>query len=107
MHSHYYLGKTTIDDGHWHNYEGMTSCDANTPNHIHYMDGKTSLDCDHSHDYHNATGPAIYIGGKHYHMYCAITKVADGHVHKYEDATDKYSDSFYKKCPPCSEPCKK
>ena len=56
MHSHYYLGKTTIDDRHWHNYEGMTSCDPNEPGHIHYMSGKTSMDDGHVHEYHNATG---------------------------------------------------
>lgn len=106
MHSHYYLGKTTIDDGHWHNYEGMTSCDPSEPGHIHYMDGKTSLNDGHVHDYHNPTGPAIYIGGKHYHMYCAITSVADGHVHKYEDSTDMYNDEYFKKCPPCNAQCK-
>jgi hypothetical protein len=70
------------------------------------MSGKTSLADGHVHEYRNATGPAIYVGGKHYHMYCAITKVADGHVHKYEDATHKYYDEYFAKCPPCKDPCK-
>jgi len=61
MHSHYYLGKTTIDDRHWHNYEGVTSCDPDEPGHIHYMNGKTSLEDGHVHEYRNATGPAIYV----------------------------------------------
>jgi len=106
MHSHYYLGKTTIDDRHWHNYEGVTSCDPDEPGHIHYMNGKTSLEDGHVHEYRNATGPAIYVGGKHYHMYCAITKVADGHVHKYEDATHKYYDEYFAKCPHKKDMCK-
>lgn len=107
MHSHYYLGKTTIDNGHWHNYMGMTSCADDDPDHIHHMEGKTSLDDGHIHDYNNKTGPAIYIAGKHYHMYCGITQEADGHVHKYEDSTDSYADMYYKECPPCNAPCKK
>ena len=106
MHSHYYLGKTTIDDRHLHNYEGVTSCDPDEPGHIHYMNGKTSLEDGHVHEYRNATGPAIYVGGKHYHMYCAITKEADGHVHKYEDATHKYYGEYYEKCPHKKDPCK-
>jgi hypothetical protein len=39
-------------------------------------------------------------------MYCAITKAADGHVHKYEDSTDMYHDEYFKKCPPCNAQCK-
>lgn len=106
MHSHYYLGKTTIDDHHWHNYEGMTSCDPDEPGHVHHMSGKTSVEDGHSHEYHNVTGPAIYVGGKHYHMYCGITEEADGHVHKYEDATHKYYGEYYEKCPSDKAPCK-
>jgi len=105
MHSHFYLGKTSIDDGHWHDYIGMTSMDPDDPGHIHYMAGHTSYEDGHVHDYKNATGPAIYVEGKHYHMYSGITGMADGHVHIYEDATDKYHDAYYTKCPMSNEMC--
>lgn len=106
MHSHYFLGKTSYDDDHWHNYEGMTSMDPSDPGHIHQMGGQTSLNDEHVHHYQNLTSPAIYINGKHYHMYCGVTDMADQHVHSYEAATDTYHDAYYEKCPPCEKTCK-
>jgi len=102
MHSHFYAGKTSYNDAHWHNYCGMTSCDPSTPGHIHYITGQTSYDDGHVHRYCIATGPAIYVGGHHYHMYCGLTEASEGHVHCMDNATWVYNDIYYKKCPPCT-----
>jgi len=90
MHSHSYAGKTSYNDGHWHNYKGMTSRAPDVPGHVHYMAGCTSYDDGHDHRYRSTTGPAIYVGGKHYHMYCGVTEVADRHVHCYGVAKTSY-----------------
>ena len=87
MHSHYHLAKTTSTTG-----TGIPTKDdklrSNEPGHVHHMVGRPRLTTGM---YTNtAMSPdRLYVGGKHYHMYCAVTKVADGHVHKYEDATHK------------------
>ncbi|HHV59121.1 MAG TPA: hypothetical protein GXX49_02250 [Clostridiaceae bacterium] len=90
MHTHYFAGKTSYNDDHWHNYKGETSRDPDVPNHTHRMSGHTSCDDGHTHEYCSVTGPAIYVDGKHYHMYCGVTKVADRHVHSYDAATSFY-----------------
>ena len=101
MHSHSYAGRTSYNDGHWHNYQGMTSRDPDVPGHIHHMTGCTSCDDGHFHNYKSATGPAIYVGDKHYHMYCGVTEVADRHVHCYgPEKTSYYHRMCHKQCYP-------
>jgi hypothetical protein len=98
MHSHFYVGKTSYNDGHWHDYKGTTSSDPDIAGHVHYMSGSTSVDDGHSHGYRSATGPAIYLDGKHYHMYCGVTEIADQHTHTYNASTSIYHTDYYKKC---------
>jgi len=99
MHSHSYSGKTSYNNGHWHYYRGMTSSNPDVPGHIHYMAGFTSFDDGHVHGYRSATGPAIYIGGKHYHAYRGITEVARWHTHNYDGKTSYYYGMYYKAPP--------
>jgi len=100
MHSHFYAGKTSYNDGHWHDYRGNTSSDPDVLGHVHYMSGSTSIDDGHSHEYSSATGPAIYFNGKHYHMYYGTTEVADRHTHNYSGSTSIYYRDYYMRCPP-------
>jgi hypothetical protein len=37
MHTHYYMGETSYDDGHIHRYRGITSPSPNYPGHTHLL----------------------------------------------------------------------
>ncbi len=91
MHSHSFAGRTSFNDGHTHDYQGVTSSVKDFPGHTHIMSGETSLDDGHTHLYRSSTGPAIYVGDKHYHMYSGVTLVADRHTHDYRGATSFYN----------------
>jgi len=59
LHSHRFMGRTTFNDGHIHEYSGITSVNLNSPGHIHYMAGETTFEDGHIHRYSLQTGPSI------------------------------------------------
>jgi len=81
LHSHFYNGRTTLNDGHVHRYSGVTSSDPDVPGHIHYMVGETTFDDGHIHRYTLQTSPGIAVDGGHTHYYQASTSFEDGHIH--------------------------
>jgi hypothetical protein len=81
-HSHSFSGETTINDGHIHNYGGVTSIEQTGVPHMHYIKGITTYHNNHDHEYETRTGPSIMLpNGLHYHYYEAQVKFADGHSH--------------------------
>lgn len=81
-HSHSYCGITTYDEGHIHNYGGITDKAPSGVPHTHSMKGKTTYNFDHDHDYESRTGSAIMLpNGLHYHYFETRVKLADGHIH--------------------------
>lgn len=81
-HSHAYSGSTTYNDGHVHNYGGVTGKAKSGVPHCHYMEGITTYYEDHEHEYCTKTGPAIHLeNGLHYHYFETRVTFVDGHIH--------------------------
>jgi hypothetical protein len=83
LHSHRFVGTTTYNDRHRHNYMGTTSVEPDTPEHTHAIGGATSVDDRHSHRYRLRTSPPVTNrrGRRHSHRYEGPTEFADGHIH--------------------------
>ncbi|MEL7656180.1 MAG: YmaF family protein [Bacillota bacterium] len=94
MHSHYFEGTTSIDDGHQHQYSGVSSSDPDITGHIHFMEGDTTMNDGHSHHYRIQTGPAIYVPGGHYHYYQGETYIADMHAHMMNGYTSMHTEMY-------------
>lgn len=90
VHTHNFEGPTTVNNGHRHFYNGITSAEDNTPGHIHNMSGTTTFNNGHSHRFSVATGPAIPVSGGHLHQYTGTTTYDDGHVHYFRGNTSVY-----------------
>jgi len=84
------VGRTTLNDGHIHEYSGTTSANPDTPGHIHYMVGQTTFEDGHIHRYSLRTGPSIPVNGGHTHYYYAATSFEDGHIHYLYGYTNIY-----------------
>ncbi len=91
MHTHYYMGETSFDDGHTHRFRGETSPSPDFPGHTHLLMGDTSVDDRHRHEYRISTSRQIAAGGGHYHDYNADTEYAHGHVHAMRGFTSVFS----------------
>lgn len=81
MHTHYYRGETSYEDGHRHNYSGMTSPAPDTPGHTHMISDRTSMNDRHTHRFSFSTGPAREYRGGHVHHYAGVAQFNDGHIH--------------------------
>ncbi|ADU74072.1 MAG TPA: hypothetical protein DEF39_13355 [Hungateiclostridium thermocellum] len=91
LHSHRFMGRTTFNDGHIHEYSGITSVNLNSPGHIHYMAGETTFEDGHIHRYSLQTGPSIPVSGGHIHYYYTATSFEDGHIHYLYGYTSVYN----------------
>lgn len=76
LHAHNFIGKTSFNVEHSHNYSGTTNDAADQIGHIHYMEGVTTSNDGHTHSYRLPTGPAIYVKGGHYHYYKGNSEIA-------------------------------
>jgi len=82
MHTHYYEGLTSFNDGHNHYYSGMTSPSEDFPGHTHTM-----TDDGHDHQYSLVTSAPIAAGDGHVHQYGGPTDYADNHNHMMQGYT--------------------
>nr|WP_285876724.1 YmaF family protein [Fictibacillus phosphorivorans] len=88
VHVHQYSTQTTVNAGHSHMVQGVTSRVNNTMGHVHTYQGTTTFDDGHVHQFSGTTGPPIYTGdGTHYHMISGTTTVSGGHTHQYSGRT--------------------
>jgi hypothetical protein len=89
VHSHPF-GTTSVDQGHSHQYAGMTEPAPTGVQHVHGYFARTSFDDGHTHLIRGTTGPSIPLpGGGHYHYFEGYTTV-DGrypHAHMYRGNT--------------------
>lgn len=92
MHTHNFIGVTTLNDGHTHQYSGFTSSSANVPGHIHAMIGTTTVNDRHRHGYNQQTSQSISVMEGHTHNYQASTSFVDGHDHNLSGNTSVYKD---------------
>jgi hypothetical protein len=90
LHTHYFIGKTSENDGHRHDYNGFTSASPDTPGHTHHIAGQTSINDRHTHRYAFLSGPEKESDAGHTHFYRGVTGYADGHVHRMEGYTSVY-----------------
>jgi len=90
LHSHYFRGVTSYNDGHIHRYSGTTSQDRDTPGHVHTMTGETTFEDGHVHSYSLMTGAPIPVANGHTHYYKAATAFNDGHTHNLTGYTTVY-----------------
>lgn len=81
MHTHYYEGMTSYNDGHSHYYSGTTSPSEDFPGHTHTMAGYTTVDDGHNHQYSLVTSAPVMVGPGHVHQYSGPTAYADNHNH--------------------------
>lgn len=91
MHTHYYMGETSYNDGHIHNYRGITSPSPNYPNHTHLLMGDTTVNDRHLHEYRISTNRQIETRDGHYHEYSGDTDYAQGHDHSMQGSTSDFS----------------
>ncbi|WP_308464576.1 YmaF family protein [Fictibacillus barbaricus] len=90
VHVHQYSTQTSVNDGHSHTVQGVTSPAKNSMGHVHKYEGTTTFDDGHVHRFSGTTGPPIYLAdGTHYHMIAGTTTFNDGHMHQYSGWTGK------------------
>ena len=94
LHSHYFIGTTSVVDDHQHQFSGVTSNDPDVIGHIHSIESDTSMNNGHTHHYRIKTGAAIYVAGGHYHYYQGETDVADVHVHLINGFSSMHSETI-------------
>jgi hypothetical protein len=90
VHVHAFAGTTSFDDGHNHEYAGVTAPAPTGVPHVHEYHTSTSFNDGHTHMIHGTTGGAIPIpGGGHYHYFSGYTSVngRHPHTHAYEGRT--------------------
>lgn len=84
VHVHSFSGTTSFDDGHKHQYAGMTNPAPTGVDHVHGYYTVTSLDNGHTHVIQGTTGPSIPLpGGGHYHYFEGYTTVNGIHPHSH------------------------
>ncbi|MEK8126640.1 YmaF family protein [Paenibacillus filicis] len=89
-HVHPFSGVTSYDDGHVHQYVGLTEPAPFGVPHVHQYYTVTSVNNDHKHVIQGVTGPAIAMPrGGHIHYFEGFTTVNGmrPHRHHYQGAT--------------------
>lgn len=84
-HTHNYLGKTSFNDGHRHEYQGITSAASSGVPHIHYVVGYTDYADGHTHYYSMETSSDYHVQGGHTHYISGTTYIAEDHYHFMKD----------------------
>lgn len=91
-HVHAFSGVTSYDDGHVHEYAGMTAPAPTGVPHVHQYYTITTVNNGHTHVIQGVTGPAIDVpGGGHIHYFEGFSTVngINPHTHYYKGATGK------------------
>ncbi|MDN9011466.1 YmaF family protein [Brevibacillus laterosporus] len=91
VHRHPFSGTTSFNDGHDHQYIGVTEPAPTGVPHVHRYYTITSFDDGHSHVIEGTTGPAIQLRrGGHIHYFEGYTTVNGRrpHTHHYKGATE-------------------
>ena len=84
VHTHGFSGITSFDDGHTHQYAGMTEPAPTGVPHTHRYFTFTSVDNRHRHQIQGTTGPAIPIAnGGHYHEFSGYTTIEGANPHRH------------------------
>jgi YmaF family len=90
VHIHQYSTQTSVNDGHSHTVQGVTSPANNGMGHVHNYAGTTTFNDGHVHRFSGVTGPPVYLAdGTHYHMISGTTTFNDGHTHQYSGWTGR------------------
>ncbi|KRF13652.1 YmaF family protein [Paenibacillus sp. Soil787] len=90
LHRHMFSGITSLNDGHVHEYIGITEPAPTGVPHVHRYHTVTSLNDGHTHIIEGATGPAIDLPtGGHVHYFEGFTTVngMHPHTHHYKGTT--------------------
>lgn len=87
MHKHTFRGKTSMNDGHSHYYEGETTASPDIEGHTHRMNGRTGMSNNHLHQFDLTTGFDNIVNGGHNHSYRGVTAYSDDHSHSMEGFT--------------------
>lgn len=84
VHTHAFSGMTSFDDGHSHNYSGMTEPAQTGVNHVHQYYTMTTISDGHYHIIRGTTGPAVALpNGGHIHYFEGYTTVNGMHPHSH------------------------
>lgn len=93
-HVHPFSGETSYEDGHVHQYAGVTEPAPTGVPHVHRYYTVTTMNDGHTHVIQGVTGQAIEAqGGGHFHYFEGFTTVNGirPHTHHYNGATGKES----------------
>lgn len=94
VHTHPFSGITSFDDGHRHQYAGVTEPAPSGVQHVHRYFTVTSFEDGHTHEIRGTTGPAVPVpGGGHIHYFEGFTTVSgrSPHTHRYFGETGSES----------------
>jgi hypothetical protein len=89
-HVHAFEGVTSFDEGHVHEYVGVTQSAQTGVPHVHHYHSETSFNNGHTHIIAGVTGPDVDVpGGGHIHYFEGFTTVngRTPHTHRYSGAT--------------------
>ncbi len=82
VHAHAFGGVTSYDDGHAHQYAGLTAPAPSGVPHVHEYYAETSFNDGHTHIICGTTGDAVPLpGGGHIHYFQGFTTVNGRHPH--------------------------
>jgi hypothetical protein len=82
VHVHPFAGITSVDDGHNHQYAGMTEPAPSGVQHVHNYYTETSFNDGHTHIINGTTGPSVLLpNGGHYHYFQGCTTINGMHPH--------------------------
>jgi len=95
VHRHPFSGTTSYDDGHVHEYVGITEAAPTGVPHVHRYHTVTARNDGHTHVIDGVTGPAVDLpSGGHIHYFEGYTTVSGlrPHRHYYRGATGNMVD---------------
>ncbi|MBO9598391.1 MAG: hypothetical protein J7559_11320 [Cohnella sp.] len=94
VHVHGFAGMTTVEDGHAHQYAGVTAPAPTGVPHVHAFQTETTFNDGHTHFIRGTTGEAVPLpGGGHIHYFSGYTTVngRHPHTHAYQGRTGNES----------------
>lgn len=90
VHFHSFAGVTSVNDGHSHNYFGVTAYAPTGVPHVHEYQTETSFNEGHTHFIRGVTSGSVELpDGGHFHYFEGVTTISGRHrhAHSYQGRT--------------------